>query len=71
MLSHAQTIEDSDPQRFPRWTLHHEGTTFEYVREEVSVRRPYSCADFSQYLVVRHSQVSTRATLALETLRVE
>lgn len=71
MLCHSQTIEDSDPTRFPRWTLHHEGTTFEYVREEVSVRRPFSCADFDQYLVVRHSQVSTRATLSLEVVRVE
>lgn len=71
MLCHSQTVEDSDPHRFPRWTLHHEGTTFEYIREEVSVRRPYSCADFDQYLVVRHSQVSTRTTLSLEAVRVE
>ncbi len=71
MLAWCQTIEDGDPIRYPKWTLHHEATSFEYIREEVSVRRPYSCRDFDAGLVIRHSQVSTRMTLALEEVPTE
>lgn len=71
MLAHSQTIEDVDPVRYPTWTIHHEGTTFEYIREEVSVRRPYALTDFETGLVLRHSQVSTRITIALEEVPSE
>jgi hypothetical protein len=70
-LAHSQTVEDTEPNRWPEWTLIHQGTTFEYVREEVGVRRPYALTDFDRRLVVRHSQASTRVTCALEGLRVE
>lgn len=71
MLTHCQTIEDAEPIRWPGMTLHHEHTSFEFVRYEVSVRRPFSCADFERRLVIRLSQTSTRVTCALEALRVE
>ena len=71
MRAHCQTIEDTEPTRFPRWTIHHEYTTAEYIREEVSVRCPQHLTDFDQFLVIRHSQVSTRATLSLEVVRIE
>ncbi len=71
MVLHFQTIEDGEPVRFPLMTLHHEDTSFEFVRYEVSVRRPYSCADFNVRLIIRLSQTSTRITCALEALRTE
>ena len=70
MLS-CQTIEDGEPNRWPGMTLHHEDTSFEFIRYEVSVRRPFSCADFDVRLILRLSQTSTRVTCALEALRVE
>ena len=71
MVLHSQTIEDGEPVRFPGMTLHHEDTTMEFVRYEVSVRRPFSCADFERRLIIRLSQTSTRVTCALEALRTE
>ena len=66
-----QTVEDSDPIRWPGMSLHHENTSFEFVRYEVSVRRPYALTDFDQQLIIRLSQTSTRVTCALEVLKVE
>jgi hypothetical protein len=71
MIAIWQTVEDGEPTRWPGMTLHHEHTSFEFVRYEVSVRRPWSCADFDPKLVIRLSQTSTRVTCALEALRVE
>jgi len=71
MLAIWQTIEDSEPVRWPGMTLHNEDTSFEFVRYEVSVRRPYSLTDFNPRLVIRLSQTSTRVTCALEVLSTE
>ena len=71
MLSPAQTIEDAEPVRWPGMSLHHENTLYEFVRYEVSVRRPYALTDFDRRLVIRLSQTSTRVTCALEALRTE
>jgi hypothetical protein len=60
------TVEDGESPRMPQWTLHHEHTTFEYVREEVSVRCPGTCRDFIERIVLHFSQTSTRVTCALE-----
>jgi hypothetical protein len=72
-LAHCQTVEDSDPLdcRLPEMTLHHEYTLAEFVRYEFRVRRPWSCRDFDERLVLRLSQTSTRITCALQELRVE
>ncbi len=71
MLAYSQTVEDSEPLRWPSMTLHHEDTTCEFVRYGIRVRRPYSCLDFDPRLVIRLSQTSTRVTCALEVLRIE
>lgn len=71
MLAHSQTLEDVEANRWPRISLHHEYTSFEFVRYEVCVRRPFACADFDPKLVIRLSQVSTRVTCSLEVLRTE
>ena len=71
MVTIWQTIEDAEPVRWPGMTLHHEHTTYEFVRYEVSVRRPYALTDFDRRLIIRHSQTSTRVTCALEALRTE
>lgn len=63
--------EDTKPQRCPLMTLHHADTTYEFVRYEFRVRRPWSCADFDPHLVLRLSQASTRVTCSLETVRCE
>ena len=69
MIASAQTIEDAEPVRYPGMTLHHADTTFEFVRYEVSVRRPYALTDFDRRLIIRLSQTSTRVTCALEAER--
>lgn len=72
MLARSQTLEDAEPNRLPRMSLHHAYTSFEFVRYEVCVRRPFSCADFDPRLVIRISQpTSTRVTCSLEVLRIE
>lgn len=71
MLARSQTLEDSEPLRWPSMSLHHEDTTCEFVRYGIRVRRPYSCFDFESKLVIRLSQTSTRVTCALEVLQVE
>lgn len=71
VMARSQTVEDSEPQRWPRMSLHHEYTTAEFVRYEIPVRRPWACADFDRRLVIRLSQTSTAVTCSLEALRVE
>lgn len=56
MVSHAQTVEDGGPMRAPDTTLHHEGTSLEFMQIAIVVRRPYSLLDFTQRLVIRASQ---------------
>ena len=71
MLARSQTMEDMEPHRFPLMSLHHEYTTYEFVRYVILVRCPWKCTDFSAKLVIRDSQTSTRVTCALEVLRTE
>jgi hypothetical protein len=60
------TVEDGDPRTMPVWSVEHEHTTFEFVREEVSVRRPGTLTNFIDRIVLQFSQTSTRVTCALE-----
>lgn len=71
VVAHSQTVEDAEPNRWPKMSLHHEFTSAEFVRYELLVRRPWACADFDRKLVIRLSQTSTAVTCALEVLRVE
>lgn len=71
MLANCQTVEDAEPSRWPRMSLHYAQTSYEFVRYGMRVRRPWSCADYPPELVIRLSQTCTRVTCALEVLRVE
>lgn len=71
VVARSQTMEDAEPNRWPKMSLHHEHTTAEFVRYELQVRRPWSCADFERRLVIRLSQTSTTVTCSLEVLRIE
>jgi hypothetical protein len=60
------TVEDREPIRMPDWIVVHEYTTYEYIREEVSVRQPGTLTDFVERIVLQFSPTSTRITCALE-----
>jgi len=66
MVSRQQTVEDGGPRRAPDITLHHEGTTTEFIRVSMPIRRPYSMLDFSAQLVIDASRVTGRVTAALK-----
>jgi hypothetical protein len=64
--AHLCTIEDGEPIHWPDMTLQNEMTSFEYVQYKVCVRRPLSLVNFTEQVVIRLSQTSTRVTCALE-----
>ncbi len=71
MVARSQTVEDGGPRRPPTTTLHHAGTTKEFLRVEMVIRRPFSLLDFTQRLVIRASQITGDVTMTLERVRTE
>jgi hypothetical protein len=71
MVAQWQTVEDGGPRQAIDRLLCHEGTEEEFIRVEITVRRPYSLMNFTQRLIIRASMVTGEVTASLEGIRTE